>query len=190
MADRDDAKVGVVWVRTTPGPGLSYRVTLEIDDDTAADVDDVGALVHVRAVGASVARARHDAVVVAQLRHLTRDDPAPESSQQLVVETVTALRERRKPIVWPTPLTLEPGVSAFTGKAFLTVVIRGKRVGQWTLADARTHIGHVFECLEGARLDEAYLTLLATRFGLDEATARAAVVDLASFDLPEERTGS
>lgn len=172
---------GCVWIRTTPGPGTTYRVALEVDADTAFDLDVEGAFAHARAVLAATARAEHDATVVAQVRRLSTGQTPPPGldAESLVGMVLGSLRVHRAPLKWPTPFRLEPGVSAATGEGFLSVMLRDVALGQWSLVDAREHAAAAVEAVEAAELDAAYLTLLLGQFDLPEDTARMAVADLA-----------
>lgn len=106
---------GSVWVRTVPGPDGTYHPVLEIDDDTAFPLTPTTAHAHAVAVLAAVAHAEYDAAVLHQM------GSGGQQNQQHAAQLVHALREDRPPIAWPSPLALDPGVSAFTGRAFLTV---------------------------------------------------------------------
>jgi hypothetical protein len=166
----EDDHVGYIWIRTTPGPGTTFRVTLEINDDIAADLGHGLALVHARSVMAAVAHAEYDAAVVAQMRDIGMPDHA-------VSGIVQELRSRRRGLSWPTPLSLVPLVASRTGLPMLHAVIRGNVVGTWDVADAREHVLACLECVEVAELDSAFLESLM-KFDVDEPRARAMVCDL------------
>lgn len=170
---------GTVWIRTTPAAHDTYRPVLEIDDDTAHDLGGGTAWRHAHAVLEAVARAEHDAAVIRQM-----GSPDADNAQR-AAQLVALLREDRPPIEWPTALTLEPGVSAFTGDAFLHVSIRGRAVGQWTIADAREHATAALEADSVATLDGAYLHLLKA-CGVPATKALSVVDDLAQH---RQRTG-
>lgn len=182
----DDDGRDAVWVRTVPSIAgdRSFYPVLEIDDDTSATITPQVAAAHATAIGAAIARAEHDAFAVRQLRFLLNRAPDLPDVDGFVGHLVSALRKDRRPIVWPTPLRLEPGVSAFTGKPFLTVFVGIRAAGQWEIDDARRHVSHVFETLEAARLDGAYLQMLMDRFRVPEEDARATVAHLADETLP------
>lgn len=146
-----------IWVRTVPTSD-GYQAVLEIDDDTAHPLTAAVAHAHAAAVTAAVARAEYDAAVLHQLGRDPRHSTIPAPAGHLI----RTLRAARPAITWPTPLTIEPGVSAFTRDPFLTVLIHGRAVGQWTPDDARGHAIHVLEVVEGAALDGAYRQALCT----------------------------
>ncbi len=165
-----------VWIRTTPDLDGIYWVVLEIDDDTSHPLPVASAMVHARAVLAAVARAEYDAAVV---RQMTKVGKAGDKDHRHAATLVGMMRNDRPPIEWPSPLALEPGVSAFTGDPFLHVMIRGRIVGQWTIPDARDHAIGVLEAVEAAYLDGGYLRALRTA-GIDDPQARAVVDNLAT----------
>jgi len=169
----DDDHVGCIWLRTTPGPGTTFRVTLEISDDIAADLGRGLALVHARSVMAAVAHAEYDAAVVAEMRNIGMPDHS-------VAGIVQELRSRRRGLSWPTPLSLVPLVASRTGLPMLHAVIRGNVVGTWDVADAREHVLACLECVEVAELDSAFLESLM-KLDVDEPRARAMVCDLERF---------
>ena len=156
---------GTVWIRTTPAAHDTYRPVLEIDDDTAHDLGGGTAWRHAHAVLAAAARAEHDAAVIRQMS-------APDADNaRRAAELVALLREDRPPIEWPTVLTLEPVVSAFTGDAFLLVQIRGRAVGQWTTGDAREHAIAAIEADAAAM--ETTLSPMPVVLRISLATAKA-----------------
>lgn len=162
MSDR------VCWIRTVPSAHGTYRPALDLDG-TAYDLGGGKALLHARAVITAAERATHDAAVYKQFG----DDTTHAG------HLVVALRKDRLPIDWPTPLTLEPGVSAFTGEPFLHVAVNGIVSGQWTPADARGHAAHALEADEAAELDGAFYRCLVA-CDIDDHKARAIVADLAN----------
>lgn len=166
-----DTNQGQVWIRTAPTPGGTYRVTLEIDDDTAQVLGRGWAQIYASAILAAVARAEYDAAVIRQMTAV--------AGQTAAVALVAQMRADRPPITWPTPLTLDPGVSAATGAAFLHILIKGEIVGQWTIPDAREHALAVLEAVEVADLDGAYLRALRSSCGVDEHQARVVVDGMA-----------
>lgn len=173
---------GSVWVRTVPDPDGTYHPVLEIDEDTAFPLTPDTAHAHATAVLAAVARAEYDAAVLHQM------GSGGEQNRQHAGQLVRALREDRPPIAWPSPLTLDPGVSAFTGRPFVVVQIHGRPVGQWTPQDARGHAVHVLEVVEGARLDTAYHQRLVG-FGVDPGKAARIVDDLGNHREAEPTGG-
>jgi hypothetical protein len=169
-----------VWARTVPDLDGTYHAALEIDDDTAFPLTDTTAHAHAVAVLSAVARAEYDAAVLHQLG-------GPPEDQIRAGQMVSVLRDLRAPIAWPSPLTLEPGVSAFNGRPFLTVNIHGRPVGQWTPSDARGNALHVLEAVEAASLDTDYGRVLRD-VGVPAEQARTVVADLATHRTTTEAT--
>ncbi len=164
-----------VWIRTVPDMGGTYRVVLEIDDDTSHPLDAGAAMTYARAVLSAVARAEHDAAIVRQMRKISDGN-----GLQMASELVGSIRADRPPIAWPTPLQLDPGVSMATGDAFLRILVKGEPVGQWTPGDARDHALGVLEAVEAADLDGAYLRALRG-VGIDDGRGRSVVDDLVNY---------
>lgn len=158
-------------VRITPDIAGTYRAVLEIGDDIAHPLPPATAHAVADSILAAVAAAEYDAAVLRQWAHIADDGGT------LGARLVAMLRRDRPPIDWPTPLTLEPCISARTGRPFLTVHIAGTPVGHWALDDARALAVGVLEAVAAADLDSAYLRALRTLGGVDE-NCRAAVADL------------
>lgn len=163
---------GTVWVRTQPSAsGRTYVVTIDFTDDLSRTLKPTEASEHARYVLAAAMQADHDAAVFRQL-----SDHGLEL--EAIAETVRALREDRPPLrTAQRELTLEPGVNP-EGGPFIRVSLDGQAIGQWTVADARSHAQGVLEAVHAADLDAAYYRHLVGVVGLDEPTARAAVGDL------------
>jgi hypothetical protein len=164
-----------VWVIADLMPdGTTYVPTIHIGDDLAFPLDGDRAIAYALAVQTAAERAAYDEIVCAQLMELLKGDGS------LVAEVVSTLRERRPPLddAATAPLTFEPFVSARTREGGLFVSVHGKRLFQWSVADARQHAGHVIQVLCGVELDAAYRTLLTEHVGVDAGTARAMVDNL------------
>lgn len=164
-----------VWIRTEPDLDGVYRVVLEVDDDNAYPLDEKAALQYASEILRSVAIAGYDAAVIAQM---TQAGGGADNAQEVAVQLVSELRADRPPAARATPLSLLPGVSAFTGKPFLHVQINGRTVGEWSSEAARRHALAVLEAVHVAELDSGYLRALRSLINLDEPTARAVVEDL------------
>jgi hypothetical protein len=162
---------GGVWIRTTPDTFGTYRCVVELDDDTSHPITRDTAPAYARAILQAVSAAEYDAAVI---RQMTQGSGLGRES---AVCLVRALRGERPPIAWPSPLRLEPGVSAAAGEPFLAVWIHGVAVGQWTVGQAREHAAGVMEAVEVADLDGGYLRALRA-VDVDMANARAVVGDL------------
>jgi hypothetical protein len=163
-----------IWIRTAPDLHGVYRVSLEFDDDTAFTLSPETAAQYANYVLQAAAAAEHDAAIVAQLSKLTDDMKA-------AVQIVADLRADRPALSAVSPLSLEPGVSAYTGEPFLSVKVDGEAAGQWTVADAREHAIFAMEAIHVADLDGAYLRVLRGVVQLDEDRARAVVGDLLNW---------
>jgi hypothetical protein len=163
-----------IWVRTDPTPDGVYRVTMTWGDDRALVLDREAAAAHAGEVLAAVAEAEYDAAVVRQLTTLTGD-------QENALMVVRGLRKDRASAAPTTGLGLVPGVSAFTRRAYLKILMDGKPIGQWDPADARQHATFVLEAVRVAELDSAYLRMLRGVVGLDDQTARGTVGGLGQY---------
>jgi hypothetical protein len=176
------SELGAVWVTSEPTPDGGYVVSLEFDDDTARPLHgEVETTRYVEAVLTAAGWAEYDAAAVAQL--------CGKMGMPLEVagQAVTDLRQNRPAIddEATAPLRLTPGVAGNPAAdgvrhAFIAVHLRDKQLGQWTVADARGHALHVLEAALNTRMDAAY-RLLLHEFGLDDETARAAVMDIGNF---------
>lgn len=169
-----------IWVKTMPTvEGDGYVVTLECDDDTARVLNPTEAMVHALGVMEAVARAEYDAAVLRQFTKMDIDVSA-------VAEMVRQLRADRPPLdpAATAPLWLEPGVNK-DFEPFLVVSVKGAKVGQWSVADARGHAVFVIEAVVGADLDAGYARTLRSVLGMDKDLA-ARVID----GLGEHRTAT
>lgn len=164
-----------VWIRTAPDIDGTYRPVLEIDDDTSYPLTAKSAVVYANEILHAAAIADYEAAVLAQMTKVSNVE-ATIAAQ--VIGELRADRPDTKPL---TPLRLIPGVSAFTGEAFLTVEIKGRVVGQWTPAAAREHARFALEAVHVANLDSAYLRWLRSGPNIEEHRARVIVEDLANF---------
>lgn len=164
-----------VWIRTEPDLDGTYRPVLEIDDDTSYPLTADSAAIYANEILRAAAIAEYEAAVVAQMTKVSGGDATTAA------QVVGDLRGDRPDTTPLTPLRLIPGVSAFTGEAFLIVEIRGQQVGQWTTAAAREHALFALEAVHVADLDSAYLRWLRSGPAVDEPRARAVVEDLANF---------
>ncbi len=166
-----------IWVKSEPSlDGKTYVVTLEVDDDTAVALDRERATAYALGVLDAAHRAAYDAAVFRQLTATLRLDE-PTAGQMLV----DLRADRPAPDHWATtPLVLVPGVSAFTGKPFVAIEVKGKRVGQWSVEDTRQHALHVLESLVVADLDAGYHRALVGSVGIETWRARNVVADIAN----------
>lgn len=172
--EKPEAEPSAIWIKTQPRlDGAGYVVTLEVDDDTALTLTPAVALNYAEALLTVVQRAEFDAAVVKQLTGLVK---GPETA---AAQIVLDLRRDRPPVSnLSDPLSFDGGVSAATGEPFIMIMVKGKQVGQWTLADARGHALHAIEAAGAADLDAAYVRVLTTLVGLDRNLAEQVVDDL------------
>lgn len=169
-----------IWINT----GLvdnTYRPVIVFGEGDELPLDIETALTYAMEMLRAVATAEHEAAVYAQLSKISIQAGDPDKAQELAGMVIAGLRDDRPEPVSTVPLRLVPGVSAFTGKAFLSIEIRGKAVGQWTAEDARDHALTMLMLTIVADLDSAYLRALRALIGLDLDTATAVVNDLQNF---------
>jgi hypothetical protein len=162
-----------VCIHTEPSVGGStYMVTVEIDHDRAIALTPESAPRYAMTVLQAVARAEYDAAVYRQMSALVKDD-------RVVVGMIRDLRKDRPDIDTSAtePLVISPGVNS-EGKPFLTVLVDGKPVGQWTPESAREHVLCALEVCAVADLDAGYYRALTGLVGLDEPRAREVIEDL------------
>lgn len=163
-----------VWVRTEPTHDeAGYVVTIGAGDDLARTLSPDEAMTHARGVLAAVARAEYDSAVLRQMLKALKFD------RDSAVKVLGDLRADRPPLDpgMTAPIALEPGVNAEL-EPFLALSIKGERVGQWTMADAREHAFFVLTSVAVADHDTGYLQVLLA-IGLDRSTALNVVADLA-----------
>lgn len=180
----EDEELGSVWITSAPDEAGHYHVAIETDADTSFPMDVTNAYAWAREVLSAVAAAEYDAAVVKQMR-IKLD--VPQEAIGLIVSEIRADRAAEVPLSMVPGLGMTPGVSAFTGKGFLALSVRGKRVGQWELEDARQHALALLLAIEVAVLDGAYLRALEN-IGLERNQALNVIDDLINFrDPPLQR---
>lgn len=120
--------------------------------------------------------AEHDAAVFKQLTGKL-ELPATHAG-----ETLQDLRDRRPPADAQAlqPLGLEPGVT-LDGKPFLVVSVGGRKVGQWTPADARNHAMACLELAAAVPLDNAYFDFMTGDGVMPQHVGRNVVGDLGQY---------
>jgi hypothetical protein len=167
-----------LWVKSDVHADGTYGITIELGDQVRG-LSTEDAYRHARAVLALAQRAEYDAAIVRQL-----SDKKLGLAVADAVLTVATMRTDRPTIdpadTWP--IALEAGVNPDL-IPFLSVWAKGVQVGQWTVADARSHALAVLETTEVVALDQSYLAFLISDegIGLDEGTARAVVEDIVNF---------
>lgn len=167
-----------LWVQSDVAADGHYVATVNAGGRAWALSHDE-ARAYAAAVVRACAEAEHDAAVVRMLAALGLDR---EAGGLLVGE----LREDRAgaDTAATAPLTFTPGVSAFTGEAFLHLALDGQGHGQLDPAAAREHALYVLETPAVADLDRSLFVKLTDGLGLDEARARAAVARLGEHRRP------
>lgn len=173
-----DEGAGVIWVRTEPDSSGTYRLKLEIDEDHGQFLDVDQARAWAEYVLHQAVLAHYDALVFRQLTHSTND---PRAAGDVIQELRKDRADYSNPNLSVQRLRLRPGVN-IKGKPFLTVVIDGQDKGQWDYEQAQTHAVRILEGCQRADLDEQYRRTLVGLVGLDDATARRAVMGLSSHD--------
>lgn len=174
---------------SAPGDGTSIWVT----SDLAADQENYVATVHftedishafptpesaveyARAFLQAWGAAEYDAAVFAQLTQKL-GMPADKA-----VRLLAHLRGRRRnPVSYTVgPITVEPGVSAFTGKPFIKCTV-GALQWQWAGADVSQHAQHVLEVSSVVEYDTTYREFLV-EMDIEPERALAVVQDIATF---------
>jgi hypothetical protein len=165
-----------IWVMTDWDVAHGgYCLAVHFSDDTSHSLTPEQAVAYAVAVTEASAAASYDAAVFTQLTTKLKMPLA------MVGEVLKHMRARRKKDTWRAgPMTLQPGISAFTGKPFLTCRAAGLR-WQWDPSEAQQHARHVLEAVTGADLDTNYFRTLTEDFeiGMDRATQ--VVHDVGSF---------
>jgi hypothetical protein len=159
------------WIRTAPDMQGVYRTSVDVNDDVSFPLTRETAATYAYHILGAVAEAEYDAAIIRQLTKVTGDEKD-------AVQIVADLRADRPVPAKVGPLTLEPGVSVYTGKAFLEVKVDGRGIGQWDAPDAREHALAALEAVLVADLDGAYLRTRRTLVHLDDGLSRTIVGDL------------
>jgi hypothetical protein len=163
----------MVWIKTEPSlDGSTYVVTVEVSADRAITLTPQSAPRYAMAILAAVSRAEYDAAVFAQMSPLINDLKA-------VGQLISDLRKDRPDIdiSATAPLEIRPGVNK-DAKPFLTVLIDGEPVGQWTIDDAYEHVRVALQVSAVADLDAGYYRVLTGIVGIEPAKARSIIEDL------------
>lgn len=177
----EDAEV--IWVISDLMPdGVTYVPTVHIGDDLAFPLEGDKAIAYAITVQRAAERAAYDEIVLAQLLELLNGDVS------LVAEVVATLREQRPPLddTATFPFTFEPFVSAATREGGLFVSVHGRKLFQWTVANARQHAAQVIQVHCGVELDAAYRVLLTETVKVSEQTARTMIDHLGSYRKDEQ----
>jgi hypothetical protein len=151
----------------------TYITTVQTGHDTIRTLTPTDCLAWATTVLCAAMQAEHDALV---LRQLTGPLGMP---LKLAVTVIADLRADRPPLddATTSPLHLEPGVNT-AREPFLAVHLGGKRVGQWTCEDARSHAQGILEVMAAVDLDAAFYRYLTGTLNLEPDQARAMVATL------------
>lgn len=188
-----------IWVKSDVGPTGSYILSVEVGPDRSFALSPAAAAEYAQTVLTAVARATHDAAVLAQLGAMANFD----SGAQAVVD----LRRDRPPLNDATtaPLRFVPIILSQTAKPAIDVYWdadaptgpsasrvplreqhqpvrpsqpRGDHVTQWPPDSALEHAVYVLLGAATVDLDDAYVRYLHGVVGVDRPKAMAAVNDL------------
>lgn len=159
-----------IWVVSDVAPDGTYVTTVQASSDLAVVLDRKRALDYAMTVYTAVAYAEYDAAVYQQMMSLG-------VGQQAAAQCIADLRADRAPLddAATEPLRFVPLVTAAKQEPALYVEVNGRRISQWTPADARQHAGHVLDICAAVDLDAAYHRYLRGPLGLDDGRARAVV---------------
>ncbi|KGI79316.1 hypothetical protein IL38_23690 [Actinopolyspora erythraea] len=169
------AQQDAIWVVSERvGDGQGYALTVHYSDDVSQSLEASEAVTYAATVTRAAVVADSEAAVYQQLT--TALDLAPQETAPVI----TALREQRPESYTAGPLTITPGISAFTGRGFLRCAARD-RSWQWDIDGARQHARQVLDVASGVEFDRAYEETLVSLLGVDVSTASAVVYDVAAY---------
>ena len=160
-----------LWVCSDIAPDGTYVVTVNLDDDLAFTLDETDTFRYIRYIWDVVARAEHDAAVVAQLKDLV----GLELDELAMALKDIRTEHRPLPIASEWPVSFVGMVSHRDLIPRVTIHMKGKPVGQVDTADLIGHAVGVMDALATVDLDAGYYTWLVTECGLPEHSARGAV---------------
>ncbi len=169
-----------VTITTAPDDDGFYRLALEWGPDDVEPLTETQANKWVEEIMWAVSQAVHDAAVYQLFKDMG------EIQDEAIALLVREIRETREKSIQEQPdaglrLNLVPVVSALTGDPYLHLMIDGKRVGQWTPEDARSHAMGILQAVATQFLDSVTLTVLIKHVGLDMNRAQAVISDLGRF---------
>lgn len=150
-------------------PDGSYGAEVTVGDDVAWTLWRGAAIRYAVGVVAAATQAEFDAKLLAVLRGTGMGDQLAGS----LVGDVRADRGAESTLFGSTkPLTLIPGVSAFTAQPFIAVHHDQHPGWQWSPDEARVHALGVLEAVAAAEEDNRAHTILTGTYGVDSNTAR------------------
>ncbi len=180
-------EIDQILVTTAPLPNSSrYAVEVQIGEDIAVHLPQGKVQDYARRAIQVAAWADYDAAVVKQMRDIAIADHTQQEVTEIVSAAVVYLRKQRANsgtvrLLANPRFALTPGVSAFTGKGFITLYLDGQTIGQWDPDDVRSHAMGVLDAGLVADLDGTYKAWLLKEIKLDEATAGRVVGTLKEF---------
>lgn len=169
--DPDEISTGDLRVFSDIAPNGAYITTVQAGPDVVFALDPDSGVRYARYVMSAVARAEHDAAVLAQLLGHGIEKPA-------IADLVRALRDDRPPLTSDWPISFEPLVSGRTQEPRVTVAVNGEPAGQYGTHSLIDHVVAVLEVVHGVDLDAAYRRHLVGVIGIDERQATATVAAL------------
>lgn len=169
-----------IWVRTVPDvEGKRFHAEISQGQDTVLSLTQNQALQWAGAVHAAVTAAEYDAAVWRQMDSIIGDMTDDDTDRRAaIVQVITDLRQDRPASYFVQSLSVQPGVNARL-EPFVTMLINGEPVGQWTAEQARHHAEGCLDVASVAKLDTDYLRTLTTVVGLETDRALNIIVDLA-----------
>lgn len=165
-----------IWAMSDLQPDGVYMVTISFSDDDAFTLNDDQAFLYASAIIEIANIAEYEAAILAQLKKATK------MKETEAAEFIAKyFRPKRSIPVTGTPVSLVPGISRQTKKAFLIIRYGNKDIGQWDYADAMDHAHAVLDIIFVARLDNIYHHVMKTQVGVDDGRARVIIADLAKY---------
>lgn len=164
-----------IWVISDLMPDGAYCAVIQFGPDLTYPITIAQATEYAAQIHAASSAATYDAGVHKQLT--AKLGMSSEHTAWLVDQ----LRKRRGQEQWEAgPMTLIPGVSAFTGEAFVRCST-ACRTWQWSPRELLNHVNNVLTVATGTPNDAHYYNLLTERVGIEPDRARAVIDDLGSF---------
>lgn len=164
-----------IWVMSDIQPDtFGYMVTVTFSDDDAFTLTDDQAFLYASAIIEIAHIAEYEAAIFAQLK-------ATKMTEAKAAEFIARdFRPKRSIPATGTLVSLIPGISQKTKKAFLIIKYGDKEVGQWDFEDALDHAHAILDTIFVARLDNIYHHILTREVEVkDDRLARAIVMDIA-----------
>lgn len=162
-----------LWVRSELLPNGTYGVGLSVGEDRAWVLTRDQAVAYAVACFARATEAEHDAATFALLRHIGIKE---RDAAEVIVKDIRPSRPVDHTATEPLHFIVQFGLRA---GPYLRMRLGGRDAGELTTADLRDHAAAVLQVLAAADLDANLRRVLVGQFGLDDATARGVVGELA-----------